>query len=169
MCRDRLWRAAKLHPGYADQISKRTRKLHRRRGEYIVPGTDYVWSIDGHMKLEPWGIEIYAAIDAYSRNILWIYVGLTARTQISVLCQYVNTLDASQRKPKIIRSDRGIETTMLADCHFELRRKDEPDIEFKDVYYYGTSVKNQRIEAWWEQLTGKQLNVWIVCTALSSY
>jgi hypothetical protein len=39
------------------------------RGEYWVPGPNYVWSVDGHMKLELFGIEIYAGVDAYSRYI----------------------------------------------------------------------------------------------------
>ncbi|KAH8725979.1 hypothetical protein GQ44DRAFT_759030 [Phaeosphaeriaceae sp. PMI808] len=49
----------------------------RRRGEYIVPGPNWVWSIDGHEKLKPYGIQIYACIDAYSRYIFgfwWILV-----------------------------------------------------------------------------------------------
>jgi hypothetical protein len=39
--------------------------MQRHRKEYIVPGPDYIWSLDGHDKLSDWGIEIYAAIDAY--------------------------------------------------------------------------------------------------------
>ncbi|KAL6229678.1 hypothetical protein BDW75DRAFT_235014 [Aspergillus navahoensis] len=30
-------------------------------------GPNFIWSIDGYLKLAPYGIEIYAAIDAYSR------------------------------------------------------------------------------------------------------
>jgi hypothetical protein len=47
---------------------------NRRKGEYIVPGPNYIWSIDGHKKLSPFGFEIYTTIDAYSRCIIWIYV-----------------------------------------------------------------------------------------------
>lgn len=45
------------------------------RGEYIVDGPNAVWSVDGYEKLANWGIQIYAAIDAYSRYIIWFYVG----------------------------------------------------------------------------------------------
>jgi len=58
------------------------------RGEYWVPGPNYIWSVDGHMKLELFGIEIYASVDAYSRYITWIYFGVSTRTAISVLCGY---------------------------------------------------------------------------------
>ena len=37
------------------------------RGNYCTPGPNFVWSIDGHLKLQMYGIEIYADIDAYSR------------------------------------------------------------------------------------------------------
>jgi hypothetical protein len=36
------------------------------------------------MKLLIYSIEIYAVIDGYSRYILWIYVGISTRTAISV-------------------------------------------------------------------------------------
>ena len=50
-----------------------------------MPGPNWLWSVDGYLKLEPYGIEIYAAIDAYSRYIIWIYCGITARTGVSVV------------------------------------------------------------------------------------
>ena len=34
-------------------IERRTNDLQRQRGEYIVPGPNYIWSIDGHDKLAP--------------------------------------------------------------------------------------------------------------------
>lgn len=36
--------------------------------------------MDGYLKLVNYGIEMYAAIDGYSRFILWIYIGVSART-----------------------------------------------------------------------------------------
>jgi hypothetical protein len=41
--------------------------LQQERCVYVVPGSNYVWSMDGYLKLAPYGIEVYAAIDAYSR------------------------------------------------------------------------------------------------------
>jgi hypothetical protein len=51
-------------------LERRTRDLNRKKGEYIVPSPDFIWSIDGHDKLSQWGFQIYACIDAYSRNII---------------------------------------------------------------------------------------------------
>jgi hypothetical protein len=50
------------------------------RGEYICEGPDDVWSIDGYDKLKRWGINVYGAIDGYSRRLLWVYTGITNRT-----------------------------------------------------------------------------------------
>jgi hypothetical protein len=61
------------------------RDLQRVRGEYIVPGPDFIWSIDSYDKLAAWGIQIYAGVDAYSQNIVWVYIGVSNRTTNSVL------------------------------------------------------------------------------------
>jgi hypothetical protein len=34
------------------------------------------------IKLQPFGIEIYVAIDSYSRYIIWVYIGISARTEV---------------------------------------------------------------------------------------
>jgi hypothetical protein len=41
----------------------------RKGGEFITPGPDFLWYCDGHDKFRNYGIEIYAAVDAYSRRI----------------------------------------------------------------------------------------------------
>jgi hypothetical protein len=136
--------------------------LQRHREEFIVPGPDYIWSLDGHDKLSDWGIEIYAAIDAYSRFIIWIYVGISNRTAQSVLMQYNNTVRKVGYHLRILRTDRGKETLLMAELHFALARTNEARLKLEDCYYYGTSRKNQRIEAWWSQLEGSCLFRWRV-------
>lgn len=165
---DRLYAAVKhLDP---EGVLRRTRDFQRSKGQYIVPGPDAVWSIDGHMKLQFAGIEIYAAIDAYARHILWIYVGVSAGTQISVYCQYLNTLKSKGTFPALLRADRGSETQLVADAHFKMsqavRGESHTDFEFKDCFRYGKSTKNQRIEAWWAQLTKTQNYRWRVSEIL---
>jgi hypothetical protein len=136
--------------------------MQRQRGAYIVPGPNYLWSIDGYLKLAPYGIEIYAAIDAYSRHIMWIYVGITARTEVSVLRQFLDTLEVLGIQSQIVRSDRGAETVLLAEAHHRLRRSYDPDILLENIYFYGSSVFNQRIETWWGQMSKGQLFKWRV-------
>jgi hypothetical protein len=72
---------------------RRAHNLHRPpRGEYIVPGPDYLWSIDGHDKLKPWGIEIYGGTDAFARYIVWSFVGISNKTTTSLLVQYLTAI-----------------------------------------------------------------------------
>ncbi|OJJ07710.1 hypothetical protein ASPVEDRAFT_46950 [Aspergillus versicolor CBS 583.65] len=77
-------------------VHQRWQDLQRHRGAYFTPGPNFIWSIDGYLKLAPYGIEIYAAIDAYSRYIIWIYVGISSRTAVSVLRQFLDTLEVTQ-------------------------------------------------------------------------
>ena len=136
--------------------------MQRHRGEYIVPGPTFIWSLDGYLKLEFYGIEVYAAIDAYSRYILWIYVGISARTAVSVLRQYLDTVEMIGQYSRFVRSDHGGETVLLAPAHHQLQQATDSDISFHECYLYGASTTNQRIEAWWNQLTKNLLFRWRV-------
>jgi hypothetical protein len=145
-------------------LSCRTNDLNRKRGEYIVPGPNFIWSIDGHDKLAHWGFQIYGCIDAYSRNIIWMYVGTSNRTAQSVLQQYLNVCSTTGFQPKIVRSDRGKETLLCAEVHYAFARtmQDNPNFKLGDCWFYGTSTGNQRIESWWSQLQKSQLYRWRV-------
>ena len=128
--------------------------MQRRRGEFTSLGPNQVWSIDGHCKLEPYGIEVYAAVDAYSRMVIWIYVGVTARTQVSCGKQFLEVALSRKVVPDIIRSDRGAETALIAGAQWELHRFDSQyDIPLSDCYIFGTSTANVRVESWWGQLS----------------
>jgi hypothetical protein len=69
------------------------------------------------MKLTPYGIEIYAAIDAYSRYVVWIYVGVSGMTAVSVVRQYLNAVKNIGYHSQVIRSDHGLETALIAGAH----------------------------------------------------
>ena len=151
-----------------DAVERRLRDLQRHRGAYIVPGPDFIWSIDGYMKLEPFGIEIYAAVDAYSRYIIWTYVGISARTAVSVSHQYLTVVLMNERHPRFLRSDHGTETVMIAGAHHELHQAHDLDISLENCYIYGTSTENVRVESWWGQLSKGMVFRWRVsCKYLS--
>ena len=52
-------------------------KRRLRRRKYYAPGPNYVWHIDGHDKLKPYGFSIHGCIDGFSRKIIWLEVGVT--------------------------------------------------------------------------------------------
>ena len=157
--RDRLF--AQYRTLAPDAVAARLHDFQRVRGEYIVPGPNLVWSVDGHDKLSEYGIEIYSGIDAHSRYIPWSYVGVTNRTAVSILHGYLDSISHLGFGPRFVRSDRGGETILMAQAHLTLQQAYEPEITFENCYMYGTSTANQRIEAWWSQLTKTLTGKWI--------
>ena len=143
----------------------------KRRLNYETKGPNWLWCVDGHDKLSSYGIEIYGCVDAYSRKIIWWYVGLSNRTGISVCRQYLNTIKVVGRCPNFIRSDCGSETTLMASCHYDLYWQScldhgVPDEELNnltlyDCYRYGKSTRNIRIEAMWNQMIMSITESWI--------
>jgi transposase InsO family protein len=157
----------------------KTYKAKKRR-EYRVPGPNWLWAIDGHAKLIHAGIEIYGAINTYSRCIVWVFVGLSACTQVSVVQQFLQVVRSRNLFPKRLRSDRGSETAMIADAQYYLSKEDKriseglTEVEaailpLKDCYIFGTSTSNVRIESWWNQLQRKCLIPWRVSRPSKSF
>lgn len=124
------------------------RKGRDHVGKYILPGPDYIWSVDGHMKFQTYGIEIYAMVDGYSRYVTSIFVGLFATCGVSILKQYLDAVKANNTRPQLIRSDRGSETTLMANAQWQLEQADNPEVTLESVYFYGSSKSNSRSEGW---------------------
>ena len=59
-----------------ENVDKRQRRRLRpqARPQLCNPDPNYVWHIDGHDKLKPYGISIHGCIDGYSRLIIWLVV-----------------------------------------------------------------------------------------------
>jgi hypothetical protein len=154
----RLFEAVKrVNPeGVRRRLSQHIRVKRKLR----VPGPNFMWSIDAHDKLKRFGFEIYAGIDSYARFITWCYCGVSAHTQFGVFAQYIRVVEEHGCFPHLLRSDRGVETAMMADAHLALHRKLDPNTSFSGVYRYGTSKMNQRIESWWQQMSKSALRRW---------
>src|SRR2546423_8677291 len=145
--RDRLYRVYRtICP---DPVSRPYRKFKRTRGEYIVPGPNFAWSVDGHDNLRPYGIQIHAGIDVFSHYIVWFDVGLSNRIRLSCLSQYLHTIGTLGFQPRTIRSDRGADAVLLASSHYDLQKASQPELEFGQCYLLGTSTARERIESWW--------------------
>lgn len=144
------------------EVTRRSNDLQRTREDFSVPGPDYLWSIDGYDKISYWGFQIYAGFDAYTRYVTWIYVGNSNRTSFSVLRQYLDTLKSEKKQPRMIRSDKGGENPLLAAAHYALSQKHNANATLSDCFWYGTSMSDQRIEAWWSQFTKTRARKWQV-------
>jgi len=153
-------------------VTSRRPGLRKVRLEnYITSGPNFLWCLDGHDKFSQYGIQIYAAIDAYSRKIIWFYVGNSNRTAISVVNQYFNAVQAIGICPRFIRTDRGTETVLLADLHFSFyieaalreqwSEQEYQSLRISDCYIYGPSTRNIRVEGLWRQQRFQCTGPWL--------
>ena len=153
----------------SDRVEARRRKERRRRREaYTTAGPNEVWSLDGHDKLSRYGFQIYAAIDAYSRKVLWIYCGTANKSSFCVLQQYLRAIRQGGGCPKFLRTDKGGETMLMASAQysFYLASQDTTpgDVDnrsmFRKCYIFGPSTANVRIERLWLQALAECLQSW---------
>lgn len=145
-------------------LEQRRARAFQHRGQVILPGPNDAWSLDAYCKLEHWGIQIYAAVDVYSRFVVWYYVGISGRTAVSVLGQYISTVATKKIVPRIVRTDRGTETPMTADAHYQISSEiRQGPLEFRDTFRFGTSKQNSTIERWWRQQSFGAILQWRDC------
>ena len=138
------------------------RRNRNKAGRLEVPGPNYMWCVDGHLKFREYGIGIYAMIDAYSRYVVAVFVGTSVTTAVSVVKQMVNALESTGVRPEFFRSDRGSETMLLANAQLQFEQYEDPDSIIGSCYRYGTSKSNSRIESWWNQMSSGQTMQWRV-------
>ena len=74
--RDDVRQTVKQLDPYSGKLRKRGR-LHRRR--YVADGPNFVWHLDGHEKLKPFGFSIHGSIDGFSRCLIWLEVASSNR------------------------------------------------------------------------------------------
>jgi transposase InsO family protein len=115
----------------------------RLKGRFMVKGPNRLWSGDQHDKLSLFGFQIYGIIDAFSRMIIGVFVGVSNRTQIAVLRFFLKCIRKHGGFPKKIRSDKGKETILMAVAQVALRRAQKPGLPYHKAYAYGPSTKNQ--------------------------
>jgi hypothetical protein len=158
---------------HVTQINRRPGMKSKKRGQVDFHGPDYLWSLDGHDKLSRFGIQIYGAIDAYSRQIQWLYVGNSNKTQISVVKQFLQAIKSKDWCPRYIRADRGVELTLLAEAQLSLfsisrvrdhglTAEEAQNIPLQDCFLFGPSTANIKIESFWIRLIKAQTQPWMV-------
>ncbi|XP_062614152.1 uncharacterized protein LOC134275889 [Saccostrea cucullata] len=119
---------------------RRTRRLQRRI--YISDGPNFTWHMDGFDKLKPYGFAIHGAVDGFSRRVMWLEVCATNNDPAVIAGYYLNCIEQMEGIPKNLRTDPGTEnsTTAAIQTVFSVNELS---------HRFVTSVRNQRIEAWW--------------------
>jgi hypothetical protein len=65
-----------------------------------VQGPNFLWSVDGYDKLSHWGFYVHGCIDAYSRYIIWLQIGITNKKSQVILKYYLDAINELKGKNK---------------------------------------------------------------------
>jgi len=137
-----------------------SRQSHRfRRRQYLSRGPNFIWHIDGYDKLKPFGLAIHAANDGWSRKLLWLSVGSSNNDPRIVASHFTGAIYEGGLVPRFIRADRGSENIVIAGIQRFFHRENNDN--GLSSFQFGTSVRNQRIEAWWSVFRRNRANFWI--------
>ena len=138
----------------------RRRRCLRRRA-YFSQGPNFSWHADGNDKLKHYGFPIHGCVDGYSRRVLWLKVGTTNNDPNFIAHYYLQTVETVSGCPKLCRTDRGTENTIMAGMQCFFRRYGNDELSAERAHRYGSSITNQRIESWWAQLKKSWASWWI--------
>ena len=136
---------------------RKNRRLHRRR--YVTRGPNYVWHIDGHDKLKPYGFSIHGCIDGFSRKLIWLEVGPTNKLP-DVIAQFYLDAVSTFGCPQLVKAHDGTEHALIEPIHIALRMIDSDENTTLNSFSITTSPRNQRIEAYWSILQRDRIGWW---------
>eukprot|EP00111_Clytia_hemisphaerica_P020283 TCONS_00059777-protein len=137
-----------------------SRQSHRfRRRVYVSNGPNFIWHIDGYDKIKPFGLAIHGAIDGWSRKLLWLSVGSSNNNPRMMASHFTRAVSEAGLVPRFVRGDRGGENVVIAGIQRFFHRQHDDD-GFSS-FQFGSSIRNQRIEAWWSVFRRNRANFWI--------
>ena len=143
-----------------DGVESRRKKRLRRRA-YHAKGPNFVWHIDGHDKLKPFGFSVHGCIDGFSRRLLWLEVGPTNKNPEVIAKYYLDAVKQLGGVSRKIRSDDGTENSTIEAFHTFLRSSHNDENAGPGCFTIGRSTANQRIESYWSQFVKDGAGWWI--------
>ncbi|CAC5373473.1 unnamed protein product [Mytilus coruscus] len=144
----------------ADGVHARGRHVLRRR-QYLNQGPNFAIHMDGWDKLKPFGISIHAAIDGYSRRLLWLKACSSNKNPQYIAHFYLNYIREINGVPCLIYADRGTENVIVRDLQYALRWHHRDSFEGLSSFVDGSSNRNMRIERFWRNLRSMCGQSWI--------
>lgn len=134
---------AAIHCVDHNGVVERQLRVVRRR-VYSVPHPNAVWHIDGHHKLIRWRFVIHAAIDGFSRTIL--YAKCADNNRAPTVLQLFTDGVTQFGLPDKVRSDQGGENVGVWRFMIAAHNNDYSSV------ITGSSVHNERIERLWRDV-----------------
>jgi hypothetical protein len=145
--RNRL-RASINRTDYEGRQLRKQKAIKRR--EYVVAGPHHVWHIDGHHKLNKYGLVTHACVDGFSRAVIYIMCcdNNFATTPLTLFKRGC----AEYMIPSRVRGDRGGENVGVADFMIHARGPDRAS------FTPGPSKHNTRIERLWRDVMSNTID-----------
>lgn len=137
-----------------DGISIRTLRRLKRR-VYEVPGSHYLWHLDGCHKLIKFGFVVHTCIDGFSRYIIYTVCRDNNRAN-TVLNAFKDGSRELQLLPRKVRTDKGGENTNVLYFMYETLGLDS------NCCITGKSTGNQKVERLHRDSTEKALEPYII-------
>ena len=141
-------------------VEQRRRRRFQRR-DYVNPGPNFCWHVDGYDKLKKYGFAKHGGIDGYSRRLMWLHVGVTNNHPQVTALYFARTVSQLKIVPCLLRCDRGTENVHLEKMQKFWRRNGTDMFAGVNSFLYGRSTANQRIEAFWAVLRRQCTNFWM--------
>ena len=136
------------------------RKRRLRRRSYSSLGPNYFWHVDSYDKLKPFGVCINAAIDGFSRNIIWLQAYKTSSDPAVIAGYFITEVERRKGCPSRVRADLGTENGHIEQMMKFLRHYHDDEYA-NNCFVYGSSNHNQRIEGWWAFLRKHFAQYWM--------
>ncbi|XP_074656621.1 uncharacterized protein LOC141909833 [Tubulanus polymorphus] len=105
-------------------------------------------------------VDTDAAIDGYSRKLLWLKCGPSNNNHRYIAQFYLDFLKEIGRVPRLLRCDRGTENAILRDMQIVLRFSHGDLMRGMMWFMYGRSTANQQIESFWSRLRLNFTDFW---------
>ena len=121
--------------------SRKKKRLRQRL--YHAKGPNFIWHIDGHDKLKPYGFSIHACIDSFSRRFIWLEIGPTNKKPDVIAKYYLDAVKQVGGVPRKIRSDDGTENCLIEAIHMCLTAEHSDEHAGLGSFAIGRSTANQ--------------------------
>lgn len=132
-----------------------------RRRQYLSPGPNFVWHMDGYDKLKQFGFAIHGCVDGFSRMVLWLEVATTNNDPKVTAYYYLNTAKSLKFLPTILRCDKGSENGLIGLLQVCLRKHHPDKFAGENSFVQGKSTRNQRIESYWGRMRQHTVDYYI--------
>ena len=108
----------------AKQLNPDSVKLRKRRrlhhGRYVADCPNFVWYLDRHDQLKPFGFSIHGCIDGISQYLIWLELASSNKKPEWIAKFYLDAVKSLAGIPLQIKAENGTEHSLNEHIHLHL-------------------------------------------------